>query len=77
MFRSIRWRILLPYVSLILVSMLVLGIYLTRVVRQTYLNDLESKLADNARMIGDVITPDLASVGASKTLQWKVTRVLA
>ena len=68
MFHSIRWRIALPYVGLILVTMLALGVYISNFVRQTYLNDLESKLASEARMIGDVITPDLESVGATPNL---------
>ncbi len=59
MFRSIRWRIILPYVALILAVMLGLGIYLSNFIRTTYLNDLQSKLTDEARMIGAVITPDL------------------
>jgi two-component system phosphate regulon sensor histidine kinase PhoR len=48
MFHSIRWRIAFPYVSLILVTMLALGLYISSFVRQTYLNDLESKLANIA-----------------------------
>jgi two-component system phosphate regulon sensor histidine kinase PhoR len=68
MLRSIRWRIVLPYIGLILVTMLALGFYLSNIVRQTYLNDLESKLGTEAHMIGDVITPDLESVGASPNL---------
>ena len=68
MFHSIRWRIILPYVGLILVTMLALGIYLSNLVRQTYTNDLEAKLANEARMIGDVITPDLEAVGATPNL---------
>ena len=68
MFRSIRWRIILPYIGLILVTMLALGFYLSNFVRQTYLNDLESKLATEAHMIGDVITPDLESAGANPKL---------
>ena len=68
MFHSIRWRIILPYVGLILVTMLALGIYLSNFVRQTYTNDLEAKLANEARMIGDVITPDLEAVGATPNL---------
>jgi two-component system phosphate regulon sensor histidine kinase PhoR len=68
MFRSIRWRIVLPYVGLILVTMLALGFYLSNFVRQTYLNDLKSKLASEARIIGDVMTPDLESVGATPNL---------
>jgi two-component system, OmpR family, phosphate regulon sensor histidine kinase PhoR len=68
MFHSIRWRIAFPYITLILVTMLALGVYITSFVRQTYLNDLESKLATEAHMIGDVITPDLASAGAPPNL---------
>ena len=68
MFHSIRWRIALPYVTLILVTMLALGVYISNFVRQSYLNDMESKLASEARMIGDVITPDLVSAGASPNL---------
>ncbi len=68
MLHSIRWRIALPYGLLILVTMLALGAYLSNFVRQTYVSDLESKLASEARMIGDVITPDLESAGASPNL---------
>ena len=48
--------------------MLSLGIYLSSFVRQTYLKDLQSKLATEAHMIGNVITPDLESVGNSPNL---------
>jgi two-component system phosphate regulon sensor histidine kinase PhoR len=64
----IRWRIALPYVGLILVTMISLGAYLSNFIKQTYLNDLEIKLADEARMVGDVITPDLESIGAAPNL---------
>jgi len=64
-FRSIRWRIALPYILLIFVSMLALGIYLSIFVRQTYLNDQESKLEAEARSIGDAITPNLLAAGSS------------
>jgi two-component system phosphate regulon sensor histidine kinase PhoR len=58
-FGSLRWRIVFPYVVLILLTMLGLGIYLSNFVRQAYIGDLESKLTDEARMIGDVIQPDI------------------
>ena len=61
MFHSIRWRITLPYVILILLTMLVLGIYLSSFVERTYLENTESKLASEARMVGDVILPVLDS----------------
>jgi two-component system phosphate regulon sensor histidine kinase PhoR len=63
--RSIRWRIALPYILLIIVSMLAVGIYLSNFVRQTYMNEQESKLESEARSIGDAITPNLLSAGSS------------
>ncbi len=68
MFRSIRWRIILPYIGLILLTMLSLGIYLSSFLRQTYLKDLQSKLGTEAHMIGSVITPDLELAGISPNL---------
>jgi two-component system phosphate regulon sensor histidine kinase PhoR len=61
MFRSIRWRIAIPYVLLILATMLGLGVYLSGFVRQTYLSGLESQLAAEARMVGDAASPDLSA----------------
>ncbi len=61
MFRSIRWRIALPYVGLILITMLALGVYLSSFLKQTYISDLESKLTDEARMIGDIIITRFAN----------------
>ena len=68
MLRSIRWRIILPYISLILLIMLGLGIYINNFVRETYVNDLESKLGAEARMIGVVLTPDLEAIGSAPNL---------
>jgi two-component system phosphate regulon sensor histidine kinase PhoR len=67
-FRTLRWRIVFPYVVLILLTMLGLGIYLSNFVRQAYIGDLESKLADEARMIGDVIQPDITLGGSNPNL---------
>jgi two-component system phosphate regulon sensor histidine kinase PhoR len=64
----IRWRIAIPYVLLILVSMLALGAFISGFIRQTYMADLESKLADQARMIGDIISPELKSAGEAPNL---------
>jgi two-component system phosphate regulon sensor histidine kinase PhoR len=64
----IRWRIALPYVGLILITMLALGIYLSSFIRQTYVNNLEAKLADDARVIGDAILPNLETKEAAPNL---------
>ena len=61
MFHSIRWRITWPFVILILAAMIGLGLLLSSIVRQTYLNTLEDKLITESRMVGDVIKPVLLS----------------
>ncbi len=60
MFRSIRWRITFLYAALILLTMVGLGLYLSNFIRQTYIDDLKSKLITEARMVGEVIRPLLA-----------------
>ena len=54
MFRSIRWRIAVPYGLLILLTMLGLGFYISSFIRQMYLSELEAQLSNEARLIGDV-----------------------
>lgn len=61
MFHSLRWRITLPFVFLSLLSLLALSLVLSKVLRQTYLDNLESKLTSQARMVADVIAPMLQS----------------
>lgn len=61
MLHSIRWRITIPFVLLSLLSLLALGLYLSNFVRLTYLNNLESTLTTEARMVGNVIAPMLQS----------------
>lgn len=57
MFHSIRWRIAIPYVILIIISMLGIGWYLSNFTRQIYLNDLENELAAEARLASEFIIP--------------------
>lgn len=54
MFRSIQWRIAIPYVVLILISMAVLGYYLIDFVRDTRIDDLRSQLEEEALLIAEV-----------------------
>jgi two-component system phosphate regulon sensor histidine kinase PhoR len=57
---SIRWRIAIPYVALILVTMAGLLLYLTDLVRDAYLDTLEDQLEAEARLVGDVLDLHLA-----------------
>jgi two-component system phosphate regulon sensor histidine kinase PhoR len=64
MFHSIRWRIAFSYIFLTLAAMLVLGVYLSSFIRQTYLDDLESHLAAEARTVGEIIRPNFKAGAA-------------
>jgi two-component system phosphate regulon sensor histidine kinase PhoR len=55
MFRTLRWRIAIPYLLLILVAMGGLSFYLSDLVRQSHLADLREKLTAEARLIGDAV----------------------
>jgi two-component system phosphate regulon sensor histidine kinase PhoR len=59
MFHSIRWRIAIPYVILILLTMLGLVIYLSSATRQSYLDHLKAQLTIAARLISDATSSDL------------------
>jgi two-component system, OmpR family, phosphate regulon sensor histidine kinase PhoR len=52
MFRSLRWRITIPFVLLILAAMLALGFILNSFVQQTYLDSLQTRLSTMAQVIG-------------------------
>ena len=61
MFRSIRWRIAVPYTLLILVTMVVLGVYLSRLLRQTYIEDLRTEQTALAQLLAEVLNSSMAS----------------
>jgi two-component system, OmpR family, phosphate regulon sensor histidine kinase PhoR len=68
MFRSIRWRIAILYIVLILIVMVAVGVYLSNLIRQTYLGRLEHLLLNEAIMAGDNLLPDFSSRLASLDL---------
>lgn len=61
MFKSIRWRIVVPYVLLILTTMGALSFYLTRVIRDSTLDDLQTTLITSARAVREAAGPTLSS----------------
>ena len=63
MFSTIRWRIAVPYVVLILLATTALTIYFSGFVRQTHLADLRTQLTAEARLVGEAIEPLLVEVG--------------
>ena len=63
MFHSIRWRIATPYIVLILAAMVALGLYLTSFIQQTYLKNLETQLATDSHLVGEVLRAELQPGG--------------
>jgi two-component system, OmpR family, phosphate regulon sensor histidine kinase PhoR len=53
MFRNIRWRIAVPSVLLILVTMIGLAAYLSSFLRRVYRDELEAQLANEALLVRD------------------------
>jgi two-component system phosphate regulon sensor histidine kinase PhoR len=60
MFHTIRWRIAIPYVVLILLSTLGLTFFISNQVRKVRLADLESQLVAEARVLADSLQPLMA-----------------
>jgi two-component system, OmpR family, phosphate regulon sensor histidine kinase PhoR len=59
LFRSIRWRIAIPYVLLIVISMVGLGIYLSGYIFDQQLSQLENQLASETRLLAEGLIPYL------------------
>ncbi len=57
MFHTIRWRIAIPYVILILLAMAALTLYFSAFVREAHLADLRTQLTAEARMVGEAAGP--------------------
>lgn len=58
MLNSIRSRIAIPYVVLLLLTMLGLGVFLSYYLREIYLDNLQSQLFTNVHMVGEAIELD-------------------
>jgi two-component system phosphate regulon sensor histidine kinase PhoR len=61
--RSFQWRIAIPFIVLIVVSMGVLGIYLTNSVRNSQLDNLRFHLEQEAKITAEASIPTLLNEG--------------
>jgi two-component system, OmpR family, phosphate regulon sensor histidine kinase PhoR len=68
MFYSIRWRIAVPFVMLILISMLGLGWYLSDYMRNIYLEELEDRLTRETGLVGDALSEIFVEMPVSDNL---------
>lgn len=57
----LRWRLSVPYVALAAVTLAALALYLLAYVRQVYFDALQQSLVSEARLIAEVVRPDLVS----------------
>ena len=62
---TIRWRIGLPFVLLLVLTMVGVSTYFISLFRQTYLDNLKADLLANARLVGKVMEPLLADPARS------------
>ncbi len=61
MFRSLRWRLAAAFIVLIIACIGGLSAYLVHFVRDNYLDNLQSQLTNQARLVGDVSGPYFVS----------------
>jgi hypothetical protein len=57
MFRSIRWRIAIPFIILILAAIGGLGFYFSNFMQDSYMDNLRSELISEARLLSDASQP--------------------
>ena len=57
MLRSIRWKIAVPFVVLILASIWALGFYISNFMVNTHMTTLRSQLTDQARLVSNMAEP--------------------
>jgi two-component system phosphate regulon sensor histidine kinase PhoR len=77
MFSSIRWRIAVPYVILIMLATTGLVIYLSDLVRDTQVGNLEAKLTAEARLIADALDAPAVWDGSGNDLDGLARRYAA
>jgi len=59
MFRSITWRVAAAFIVLVVVTIGALSAYLSQFIRGDYLDELETQLGNQARLVADTVAPDL------------------
>ena len=63
--RSFQWRIAIPIIILVIVSMTVLGVYLTTSVRNSQLDNLRFQLEQEAKITAEAALPSILGEGES------------
>jgi two-component system phosphate regulon sensor histidine kinase PhoR len=66
MFSSIRWRITVPYIVVIIITTLGLTLYISSEVRQTQLYEMESRVVAEARLMAANVRDNLPDAGMDR-----------
>ena len=61
MSRSIYWKITIPLIALVLLTMSLLGLYMVNSARDTRINHLESQLTNEAKLVAKISLPYFAN----------------
>jgi two-component system phosphate regulon sensor histidine kinase PhoR len=68
MFRSIRGRIAIPYITLALLTMVGMTVYLSGFIRQAYLDGLRHQLTNEATLLSEIVLPLLTTADRAASL---------
>ncbi len=66
--RTLRWRLALPYIVIILVVMAILDISLAIAIRNEYRDELSRNLGDQAELVARLTEPSIAAGGGRETV---------
>ena len=67
--RSIYWKITIPLIILVLVTMGILGFYIVNSTKNTQINNLEAQLLNEAKLVANISTPDFAGPANNGNLE--------
>ncbi len=68
MFRQMRWRIAIPYLALIVVTMSGLAVYTSFQMRQAYLDELRTQLGNECALVREAVVASLAPGEAGESM---------
>ena len=68
MSRSIYWKITIPLIALVMLTMGILGFYMANSTRDAQINRLESQLINEARLVANISTPDFIDPAENENL---------
>ncbi len=75
MLRSIYWKITIPLIALVLLTMGILGFYMINSTRNTQISHLESQLVDEAKLVANISMPSFVDPAKNEELDTVAKRI--